>query len=159
MTTIDAGVPQLRARHGLRLTAEQRAVRTAAARWALSSGRPLNLDAATVILAAKEFEASVDGRPFNRWSASGAVTFLWATVPEFCAARNVSVPAGLAESLWTWFDFLAHHRQFASGSSTLAALREVLVDTAGLTRVGRASRRSPRTPGVVTYMPRTVANR
>ncbi len=159
MTTIDTALPLLRARHGLRLSAEQRAVRTAVARWALSSGRPLTLDAATVILASKEFEASVDGRPFNRWSASGTVTFLWATVPEFCAARNVVVPAGLAESLWTWFDFLAHHRQFASGSSTMGALREVLVDTAGLTRSGRASRRAPRGPGEVAFMPVRTAQR
>jgi len=157
MTIIDAGVPLLRARDGLRLTPQQRAVRTAAARWALSTGRPLNLDATTVILAAKEFEASVDGRPFNRWSASGSVTFLWATVPEFCSARSVQVPAGLAESLWTWFDFLAHHRQFSSGSSTLGALREVLVDTAGLTRAGRVSLRSPRPPGEVAAMPQREA--
>lgn len=159
MTTIDVGTAPLRARHGLRLTADQRAVRTAAARWALEAGRPLNLDAATVILAAKAFESTVDGRPFNRWAASGSVTFLWATVPEFCAARNVEVPACLAESLWTWFDFLSRHRQFASGSSTLGALREVLVDSAGLTRAGRASRRPQRPAGEVSLMPRRAVQR
>lgn len=157
MTTIDVGIPPLPARHGLHLSAEQRAVRAAAARWSLGKGRPLNLDALTVILAAKEFESAVDGRPYHRWSASGAVTFLWATVPEFCAARNVQVPVGLAESLWTWFDFLAHHRQFASGSSTLGALREVLVDSAGLTRAGRVARRSVRLPGEVSFLPRRSA--
>ena len=135
------------ARHAIVLTPDQRAIRCEVARWALATGHPLHLDAITVILAVKSFESSIDGRPFNRWSAQSTLTFIWGSVREWCGARSIEVPPQLAESLWTWFDFLGRHRQFASGSSTLGALRDVLVDTGGLTRSGRAPvTRSGRAP-------------
>lgn len=131
----------LRARTAVILTPEQRALRCEAARWALTSGRPLNLDAVTVIIAARSFESAMEGRPFNRWTAQSTLGFLWGTAAEWCGSQGVEVPHTLAETLWTWFDFLAAHRQFANGSSTRTALRAVLVETGGLNRSGRSNRR------------------
>jgi hypothetical protein len=112
--------------------------RRAVARWALAQGRPLNLDAITVILAVREFEADTDGVPFTRWTTRGLVGFLWGSAISWCDAREIEVPTGLNESLWTYLSFLAAEHELASGSASLSALREVLVETGGLSRSGRA---------------------
>jgi hypothetical protein len=126
------------ARRVVPLPAELRRHRNEAARWALANGRPLQLDAVTVILAVRRFEAEEEGAPFTRWTTRNLVGFLWGSAIGWCETHDVEVPAGLTESLWTYLSFLGAEGALAPGSSSLAQLREVLVDTGGLTRAGRA---------------------
>ena len=114
------------------------------ARFALAEGLPLNIDAITVILAAKQVESATEKRPFTRWTQRGLVAFLWGTATEWCAAHGVELPPTTAESLWTYLTFLFEHRELASGSARLTALREALCETADVNREGRALRPTAR---------------
>ena len=134
----DGEIFQPLARHAVHLSPTLAHHRRAVARWALAQGRPLNLDAVTVILAVREFEAEADRAPFTRWTTQGLVGFLWGSAISWCESRDVEVPSGLTESLWTYLSYLASERELAAGSASLAALREVLVETGGLNRSGRA---------------------
>ncbi len=102
------------------------------------AGPSLNIDAITVILAVREFEADTDGAPFTRWTTQGLIGFLWGSAISWCESREIDVPPGLNESLWSYLSYLGAERELASGSASLAALREVLVETGGLSRSGRA---------------------
>jgi hypothetical protein len=134
----EAEILQPPARRAVHLSPVLTRHRRAVARWALAQGRPLNLDAVTVILAVREFEADADRAPFTRWTTQGLVGFLWGSAISWCESREIEVPVGLNESLWTYLSYLAAERELASGSASLAALREVLVETGGLSRSGRA---------------------
>ncbi len=126
------------ARHAVHLDAVLREHRTQVARWALGQGRPLNLDAITVILAVRQFEAEADRAPFTRWTTRGLVGFLWGSATTWCETIGVELPPSLTESLWTYLSYLQAEHEFASGSAPLSQLREVLVESGGLNRSGRA---------------------
>ena len=128
----------LRARHTVHLDAVLREHRTEVARWALAQGRPLNLDAITVILAVRQFEAETDRAPFTRWTTRGMVGFLWGSATTWCETIGVDLPPSLNESLWTYLSYLHAAHELASGSAPLNQLREVLVESGGLNRSGRA---------------------
>ena len=132
------------ARSAVPLPAELRQQRCEVARYALAEGLPLNLDAITVVLAAKQFESSTDGRPVTRWTSTHLMGFLWGTVVDWCRTSDVAVPAATAESLWTYLTFLFERGELASGSSRLADLREVMVEHTNLSRAGRAAHPSSR---------------
>ena len=128
----------VQARHHIHLDPVLREQRTRAARWALAQGRPLNLDAITVILAVRQFEAEADRAPFTRWTTRGLVGFLWGSATTWCETVGVDLPPSLTESLWTYLSFLSAESELASGSAPLSQLREVLVESGGLNRSGRA---------------------
>lgn len=125
------------ARRTVVLPAPLREHRCHVARASLAAGRPLNLDAITVILGAKHLESTNANLPFTRWTARQLVAFVWGTVGEWCAAQGVVPPRNLGESLWTYLTYLSDTGELASGSSSLARLREALVEQAGVTRSGR----------------------
>lgn len=128
------------ARRAIRLDDTLRRHRCEVARYALRAGRPLNLDAITLILAAKQFESNAERRPFTRWTRRGLVGFLWGTASEWATRHGVALPESTAETLWTYLGFLDEQDQFASGSAPLAELRAELEDHAGLTSAGHRSR-------------------
>jgi hypothetical protein len=139
--------PPTSVRHAVRLDDALREHRRAVSRYALAEGRPLNLDAITAILAAKQVEAEHDGRPFTRWTTDGLVGFLWGTVVEWCTARGLGLPAGTAESLWTYLTFLDDTGELASGSARIDHLRQALRENTGITAAGRARHPSGRRRG------------
>jgi hypothetical protein len=122
----------------VRLDGPLREHRCAVARYALAKGRPLNLDAITAILSAKELECETERHPFTRWTTDGLVTFLWGTVAEWCATRGIAIPPSTAESLWTYLTFLDDTGELASGSARIDRLREALRENTGITAGGRA---------------------
>lgn len=132
------------ARRSIVLSPELRQHRCDVARAALGAGRPLNLDAITVILATKGLESTDSGTPFTRWTSRQVVAYLWGTVLEWCHTSGIEPPENLGESLWTYLTYLFEEGELASGSSTLTQLREALVENAALTNSGRS--RSPRRP-------------
>ena len=135
---IDSAIALAPARQAIALDPDLRHQRHLVARWALAEGRPLNLDAITVILAVRAFEAEADRAPFTRWTTRGLVGFLWGSATTWCETQGVELPSSLNESLWTYLSYLSAERELASGSATLAQLREVLVESGGLNRSGRA---------------------
>jgi len=111
-----------------------------AARWALASGRPLNLDAVTVILAVRSNESERDGKPFHRWTSHDITSFVWGSAVGWCGANGIAVPTDLAESMWSYLAFVGATDRLVAGSSRLEDLLEALAEAAGLTRAGRRSR-------------------
>jgi hypothetical protein len=136
MTTQTAPRTTRTARTAVSLDPTLRALRCEVARWALNAGRPLNLDAITVILGARHAEAVVEGRPFNRWTTNSVLTFLFGTADDWCIRQRVASPRHLGESLLTYVDFLAEAGVLAPGSSTPRQLQNTISDLAGLTATG-----------------------
>ncbi len=128
------------ARHRAVLSRELRQERCEVARWALATGRPLNLDAITVILAVRSFESERDGKAFHRWTSYDITSFVWGSAVGWCSANGVEVPTDLAESTWTYLAFVAATGRLVSGSSPVEDLLEALAEGAGLTRAGRRTR-------------------
>ncbi len=140
------------ARSAIALDPTLRALRHEVARWALQHGRPLNLDAVTIVLAARHHEALVEGRHFNRWTANSVLTFLFGTADEWCDRNRVQRQAHLGETLLTYIDFLAAAGVLAPGSSRITVLRSTIRDLAGLLPTGhRADRGDDRLAPVVAH--------
>lgn len=125
------------ARTAIRLRADLRLHRCEAARWALEAGRPLNLDALTVILSARALEASVDGHPITHWTTQNIITFTWGAATQLCNSRGIALPATTAESLYTYLAFLSDTGRLAPNSSPPEMLLETVVDVSGLRADGR----------------------
>lgn len=136
MTTQTAPHTARPARVAAPLEPTLRALRCEAARWALATGRPLNLDAVTVILGARHAEAMVERRPFNRWTTNSVLTFLFGTADDWCAEHGVAPPTHLGESLLTYVTFLDAVGVLAPGSATIRQLTNTIADLAGLTSSG-----------------------
>ena len=136
MTTQTAPRSARSPRSAITLDPTLRAIRREVARWALSSGQPLNLDAITVILAARHDEALVEGRAFNRWTANSVLTFLFGTADDWCDRHGVQRQSHLGESLLTFVNFLGASGVLSSGSSSLRQLRSTISDLSGLTPSG-----------------------
>lgn len=130
------------ARHRVQLDAELRHHRCAVARWALENGRPLNIDAITVILAARHAEAAIERRAATRWTTRTVLTFFFGSVEQWCTQAGVTVPDHLGESLHTYLQFLSAHGVLASGSSSIAELSSSVRHISGLTAAGFAVSKS-----------------
>lgn len=113
-----------------------RAIRREIARWALANGRSLNLDALTVILAARRDESVREGAPFNRWTANSVLVFLFGTADDWCDRHGVARQPYLGESMRTYVDFLAAERVLANGSSPIRLLRSTIDSLTGLNADG-----------------------
>lgn len=150
MTTETAARPTRPARGSVRLDPTLRALRCEIARWALAEGRPLNLDAITVILAARHREALAEGRSFNRWTTNSVLTFLFGTADVWCDDQGVAHPPHLGESLFTYVEFLHASGVLSADSSRIVALRSTIADLAGLSTDGH---RRPSTTEVAAQEP------
>lgn len=137
MTT---AITPCRARALIVLDEDQRRHRCDLVRWALRAGRPLTLDSATVIIAVRASEAARAGTTLHRWTTADITTFIWGSAVGWCAARDVRVPAELAESLWTYLAFLGDRGLLSSGSSPLPDLLAAIAESAALDRDGRCVR-------------------
>lgn len=166
MTTQTAPHALRTARAAVTLDPPLRALRCEVARWALTAGQPLNLDAVTVILGARHAEAVIEGRPFNRWTTNTVLTFLFGTAEDWCIEHRIDPPAHLGESLLTYINFLGHLGVLAPGSSSMRQLQNTISDLAGLTasghrRPGRAdepvAEPTPLRPADVSSIPSGVA--
>lgn len=138
--------PNRPARTAVTLPPELRRHRLGVMRWALANGRPLNLDAITLILAVRSFEQRLDRRPFLQWTGPSVMTFLWASTIEWCDQHDVALAENMAETLWTYFDSLHDRDAFASGSDGVGLLRSALQEHGGLGPDGRQHRRGPKVP-------------
>lgn len=124
------------ARDVVTLAPTLRALRREVARWALANGRALNVDALTVILAARHDEAVSEAQPFNRWTSNGVLVFLFGTADDWCDRHGVARQPYLGESMRTYVDFLSASRVLAAGSSPVRQLRSTIDSLAGLSPEG-----------------------
>lgn len=136
MTTQTASRIARPARSNVHLDAPLRALRCEVSRWALAAGQPLNIDAITVILAARHAEAIIEGRAFSRWTTNSVLTFLYGTADDWCDRNHIEHPQHLGESLLTYINFLVEAGVLATGSSPVRQLRNTIADLAGLTATG-----------------------
>ena len=136
MTTQTAPRTSQPARSAVQLDAALRQHRCEVVRWALSAGRPLNLDAITVIIAARQSEAVAEGRPFTRWTTNTVLMFLFGTATQWCNDQAVELPTHAGESLFTYLAYLNANHELASGSSPIGQLRRSVCELAGLNTSG-----------------------
>jgi hypothetical protein len=105
-----------------------RALIAAAGEWALARGLPLPADHVALWAAA----AGYRGQPVDTdgvsgpWRASHLADFV-TKVAEWCAIADCPLPAGLPESLWHLYGFLADTGRLHPASDHLTELRAALV--------------------------------
>ena len=125
------------------LPVELRQLRLEVLLWAFRQGQPVDAEALTCILLAKD--AHLDD-PFTRWTAESVRRLLWVDIVTLCDALGLHRPAQVAPTMWTLLDFLHGSHRLSDGSDLLELLREPLIDSGGVGRrrgVGPARRRHP----------------
>jgi len=111
--------------------------------WALRQGQPVEAEALTCILLAKDSQLD---DPFTVWTAESVRRLLWVDIVALCDELDRRPPDLVAPTLWTLLDFLAGTHRLAHGSDPLALLREPLIDSGGIgrrRRVAPSRRRHP----------------
>jgi len=111
--------------------------------WAFRQGQPVDADALTCILLAKD--SHLDD-PFEVWTAESVRRLLWVDIVALCDALERRPPALVAPTMWTLLDFLHRTHCFGDGSDQLEFLREPLIDSGGIGRRSRASASRRRHP-------------
>ena len=111
--------------------------------WAFRQGQPVDADALTCILLAKDSQLD---DPFAVWTAESVRRLLWVDIVALCDALERRPPALVAPTMWTLLDFLDSAHAFADGSEQLELLREPLIDSGGVGRRPRASASRRRHP-------------
>ncbi|HUP74405.1 MAG TPA: hypothetical protein VM282_15285 [Acidimicrobiales bacterium] len=110
--------------------------------WALRQGQPVEAEALTCILLAKDTHDD----PYTVWTAESVRRLLWIDIVALCEALERPPPELVALTMWTLLDFLAATDRFAGGSDPLELLREPLIDSGGFAlrrRVASSRRRHP----------------
>ena len=96
-------------------------------------GRPVNADALSLILVAKQRT----GAPLDRWRGDEVSRLVRIDLVELAEELDVALPADTAVTLWTALDAWADLAVLAPGSDSIAQLREPLCAMAGLDAHGR----------------------
>ena len=107
---------------------------TAAGQWALARGLALPADHIALWAAAAEpcaGHGDVDGVT-GPWFRREFHSFVWSTLWNWCSVAGCLPPAGLPESLWHLYGFLAESGRLHPDSDPLPELRKVLVCSGGL---------------------------
>ena len=111
--------------------------------WGFRQGQPVDADALTCILLAKDSQLD---DPFTVWTAESVRRLLWVDIVALCDVLDRRPPELVAPTMWTLLDFLHSTRGFADGSDQLEFLREPLIDSGGIGRRPRASASRRRHP-------------
>jgi hypothetical protein len=120
-----------------------RQLRLEAMLWAFRQGQPVDADALTCILLAKDSQLD---EPFAVWTAASVRRLLWVDIVALCDSLERRPPALVAPTMWTLLDFLHGTHSFGDGSEQLELLREPLIDSGGVGRRPRASASRRRHP-------------
>lgn len=103
--------------------------------WALSRGRPADLDLVALILAAHE--TGFDKAPPGSWTRTGVHRCIGIDVPNWCTRASVLWPEGVPAALWQLLDFLVATDRLDRESDPIGELRKPLMCYGGLDRSGR----------------------
>lgn len=108
------------------LNAAMRSHRVAVARWAIAHGRTLNLDVLSTVLLARQYQATLEDRPFTEWTRPQLQTFVTTTVPTWLGQRHPGMPDGWTDTLATYLDALADSHALAATASRRVVLQATL---------------------------------
>jgi hypothetical protein len=111
--------------------------------WAMRMGVPVDADALTCILLAKQSQVDL---PFTCWTAESLRRLLWVDILTLCGSLDRRPPDQVAPTLWTLVDFLDRHDRLDDHSDRLEALRAPLIDSGGLGRRRRSASARRRHP-------------
>jgi hypothetical protein len=111
--------------------------------WAFRQGQPVDADALTCILLAKDSQLD---DAFAVWTAESVRRLLWVDIVALCGALERRPPTLVAPTMWTLLDFLHGTQSLAAGSDALESLREPLIDSGGVGRRRRSSTSRGRHP-------------
>jgi len=129
------GSASTRIRDLTQLPPPARAMRRQVLANALAVGSPLDADAVSLVLAAK---LRNHGVPLDMFTEDIVWQLLWLDVFDWCAARNQTVPEGMAEVLWQMLDHLVATVGLHPDSDPLTILREPLRSCGGLGPTGQS---------------------
>ena len=118
------------------LTVPARQLRLEVMLWAFRLGLPVEADALSCVLLAKQ--ADVDD-PLTLWTADSVRRLLWVDIVALCTTLERRPPERVAATMWTLLTFLDGAGRLADGSDRLEQLREPLIDSGGVGRRGRAA--------------------
>ena len=111
--------------------------------WAFHRGQPVDAEALSCVLLAKD--SHLDD-PFDVWTAESVRRLLWVDIVALCEALDRRPPELVAPTMWTLLDFLDTTTRLADGSDPLELLREPLIDSGGVAlrrRVASSRHRHP----------------
>ena len=111
--------------------------------WAFRQGQPVDAEALTCILLAKDSQLD---DPFTVWTAESVRRLLWVDIVALCLVLERPPPALVAPTMWTLLDFLHSTHRLGDGSDQRELLREPLIDSGGIGRRPRASASRRRHP-------------
>jgi hypothetical protein len=111
--------------------------------WAFRLGLPIDADALSCILLAKQSDTDDS---LILWTADSVRRLLWVDIVALCATLERRPPDRVAPTMWTLLTFLDGSGGLAAGSDPLDQLREPLIDSGGMNRRGRAASSSQRHP-------------
>lgn len=111
---------------GRPLNAAMRSHRVAIARWAIARGRTLNLEVLSTILLARQYQATLDDRPFTEWTRPQLQMFVTTSLPTWLGTRHPGMPEGWTDTLATYLDALADSKALTASSSRRVVLQATL---------------------------------
>jgi hypothetical protein len=103
-----------------------------AARWALARGKSMDRDEVALICIADAEQRRWQGIPPGQWFRPGVTHLLTIDIPNWCSLARCSIPRGLPETLWKFFDFLAETGRLDPASDPVPELRKTLLCYGGL---------------------------
>lgn len=121
-----------------RLSPDARRLRNDVARWAVATGRPLDYDALSLVLAVK----AESRRPVDHWTEDDVWQLWWLDLFAWCLRRGVDTPVTVGGAMVTLFGYLDASGGFAIGSDNAEQLEAALRSAGGST-----PRRLPRPAG------------
>ena len=127
----------------LLLSVPQRQLRLEVMLWAMRMGHPVDADALTFVLLAKQSQLDI---PVPQWTADSVRRLLWVDILTTCATLGRKTPDRVAPTMWTLLDFLDRHDRRGDGGDPLDALREPLIDSGGIGPRRRSTRARTRHP-------------
>ena len=125
------------------LSVPMRQLRLEVLLWAMRMGHPVEADALTCVLLAKQSQSDI---PAARWTAESVRRLLWVDILTLCATLDRKTPDRVAPTMWTLLDFLDRHDRRGVSGDSLDALREPLIDSGGVGPRRRSSSTRRRHP-------------
>lgn len=118
-------------------TAARRRERRAVSEWALAVGRPASAELIAQLQTMKVAHSHRRSLPYYAWPESTLVDLLWVDAASWGRTVEPTTRTRMAESLWTYLQFLEAHGLLHVSSGCLEDLLEIIGDTGGLTSDGR----------------------
>lgn len=139
-------------------SSDRKRERHAIVEWALAVGRPAQREALAQLQTMKVGYSQRRSVPYNCWTEAVLFDMLWVETAAWSRQAHPAARARMAETLWTYLQFLGAHRLMHPRSASVDDLLEIIGDAGGLTSDGRCRSRPQRAP-VIAMAGRSSARR